>query len=261
MTWYEALVLGLLQGLTEFIPVSSSGHLLLAHDLFGSDGNTLRFDVALHAGTLGALLVYFRSDILSLARNAFSSSSDGRLARLLIAATIPAAAAGVLFADFIEQELRSPLVVAVSLAVVGALMLYADKLSNHNSAESEEVSNSQGLKIGLAQALALIPGVSRSGITITSGIMLGLSRVQAARFSFLLAVPIITGSMLSFFLDESLSEPVISNAQFMIGVTAAFVSGLAAIKILLNVVARIGLTPFAYYRIALSVVVMVFLVI
>ena len=256
MSLIEALTLGLLQGLTEFIPVSSSGHLLLAHELFGTSENTLSFDVALHVGTLLALLVYFRNDLWTLLKNINQKNEQGRLARLLLLATIPAAAVGLLFGDFIDEQLRSASVVALSLAAVGVLMLIVDR--NVNKLDASEVSKKQAVSVGFAQILALIPGVSRSGITITAGIFMGLSRKQAARFSFLLAVPIIAGSALGILLKDGGELSV--NTELILGMTTAFISGLLAIKFLLGVIGKVGLKPFAYYRIALAGIVLLFLV-
>jgi len=236
--------------------VSSSGHLLLAHDILGTDGGTLAFDVALHVGTLIALLVYFNKDILSLAKQVTKQSKEGRLARLLLIATIPAGLAGLLFGGFIEDTLRSSIVVAVSLVAVGILMLVADTYASEE--EASEVTTKQGIKIGFAQVLALVPGVSRSGITITAGFMLGLSRVQAARFSFLLAIPVIAGSALGVFLQGDLGQT--ANMAILTGIIAAFLSGIVAIKFMLQVIAKVGLKPFAYYRIALGIVVFILVI-
>ncbi len=258
MSIFEALVLGLVQGLTEFIPVSSSGHLLLVHDIFGSTENTLAFDVALHVGTLIALLVFFRKDIIKLIKNAFSKNEDGRLARLLVLATLPAAFAGFLFSDYIDDNLRSPLIVAFALAGVGAIMLIVDTYSKNNKSD-KPVSTKQGMAVGLAQCLALVPGVSRSGATITTGLLFGLGRVQAARFSFLLAIPIITGSALGILLKGT-DFTSTGNWTLFVGMTTAFLSGLLAIKFLLGIIGRVGLAPFALYRFAVAILVLIFLV-
>lgn len=257
MSIIEALILGLVQGVTEFIPVSSSGHLLLLHELFGTDEGTLAFDVILHVGTLLALVVFFRKDILELAQNIGKSTKQGRLARLLVAATVPAATAGLLFADVIDDNLRSPLVVAIMLGVVALLMLFADSMGNEET--NKEIKADQGLTIGLAQAIALIPGTSRSGITITTGVLLGLGRQQAARFSFLLAIPIIAGSAAGILLKDSVNFSG-GNWQLFVGVAAAFVSGLGAIQFLLGIIGRVGLKPFAYYRLLLAAAVLLILV-
>lgn len=258
MSILEAIILGLVQGLTEFIPVSSSGHLLLAHDLLGTDEGTLAFDVALHVGTLIALLVYFRKDILSIVAEIFSDSKQGRLGRLLLLATIPAALVGFMFAGYIEETLRSNIVVAVSLAGVGVLMLLAERFASKKEDADAVVTTKQGLQIGFAQVLALIPGVSRSGITMTAGFFSGLSRRQAARFSFLLAIPIIAGSAFGVLIRGGLGET--STTLIVAGITAAFVSGLFAIKFMLHVISRVGLKPFAWYRIILAAIVLIFLV-
>ncbi len=252
MNVFEAIILGLIQGLTEFIPVSSSGHLLLGHEILGNTESTLGFDVALHVGTLLALIIFFSRDIVVLLKNVLKQNSEGRLARLLLYATVPAMIAGLLLSDYIDEQLRSPIVVAIMLAVVGIIMIFADKMVQR---AQKEVSLKNGLLIGLAQTAALIPGVSRSGATITTGILLGLERKQAARFSFLLAMPIVAGSALGLVVKgESLGST--GNGALAFGMIAAFASGLFAIRFMLRSIAKLGLKPFAYYRIALAVVVL-----
>jgi undecaprenyl-diphosphatase len=255
MSIFEALILGLVQGLTEFIPVSSSGHLLLAQEVFGSDTSSLAFDVVLHVGTLAALLIYFHKYLFELAKNIFNKSKEGALARLIVLATIPAAFAGLLFADFIDEKLRSPMVVVVTLSSVGIIMLLVEKYAVNK--KSKDVSTKQGLSVGLAQMLALIPGVSRSGITITTGMFVGMGRVQAARFSFLLAIPIIAGSAFGVLLKDGDSLTI--DGALVVGLLASFVSGIIAIKFLLKVIGHYGLKPFAYYRILLALIVLAFL--
>lgn len=256
MSIIDALILGLLQGATEFIPVSSSGHLLLAHEILGTGKDLLSFDVMLHVGTLLALLIYFYKDILVLAKNLFNKNKEGKLARLLLLATLPAALAGLLFSSYIEDNLRTTSVVVVTLSLVALLMIYADNKSN---SKDKEITKDRALKVGFAQALALIPGVSRSGITITTGVLTGMDKKAAARFSFLLAIPIIAGSAVGILIkDFSFSE--ISSTALAVGFVASFLSGLVAIKFLLNVIAKVGLKPFAYYRLALAVLVLIFIV-
>lgn len=257
MSIIESIILGIIQGLTEFIPVSSSGHLLITHEIFGSNGSTLAFDVALHVGTLLALLLFFRKDLIDLLKNLGAKNKQGALARLLIAATIPAAIAGLLFSGYIDDNLRTPLVVVITLASVGVLMLIVDRLATMKP--NKEVNTKQGMSVGFAQAIALIPGVSRSGITITTGMFMGLSRLQAARFSFLLAIPIIAGSAAGVFLKES-DGLTTGNWQLFIGAFVAFISGLLAIRFLLNVISKVGLKPFAIYRLILAAVVLFTLV-
>lgn len=254
MSIFEALVLGIIQGLTEFLPVSSSGHLLLAHEVFGSAENSLPFDVALHVGTLLALVVYFRRDIWQLLSNVTKQNTHGRLARLLIAATIPGVVAGLLFSDFIDETLRAPVWTALALAVVAVLMLIADK-KLEGGVKEKDITTEQGMKVGFAQALALVPGVSRSGITITVGLFTGMTRVQAARFSFLLAMPIIAGSAFGILL-KGFDAADIGSMPLMVGVVASFLSGLLAIRFFLKIVGTVGLKPFALYRLAVAAVVL-----
>lgn len=253
MSIFEIVVLGLLQGLTEFIPISSSGHLIIAHELFGTAQNSLVFDVALHVGTLLALMVFFRRDILNLLTNVFKGNKNGRLARLLIMATIPAAAAGFLLEDLIDRSMRRIEVVAVTLALVAVVMLLAGRWAKNH--KRTEVSTANGVTIGLAQAVALVPGVSRSGATITAGIFCGLDRVTAARFSFLLAIPIIAGTAAGVFLKNG---NVISgnSSDLLLGAATAFISGLLAIKFLMNYLAKHSLAVFAWYRLGLAAVVL-----
>lgn len=257
MSIFEALVLGLLQGITEFIPISSSGHLLIAHDIFGTVDNTLAFDVALHVGTLLALLIYFRNDLLKLLKNLTKDNKDGRLARLLLLATIPAALAGLLLSDFIDDNLRTPTVVAIMLALVAVIMLFSERFAANKP--TKEVTRKQGMIVGFAQVLALIPGTSRSGITMTAGFFTGLGREQAAKFSFLLAIPIIAGSALGVFIQDT-DGLTTGNWLLFVGIVAAFGSGLVAIKFLLGIIGRVGLKPFAYYRFAAAILVVIFLV-
>lgn len=257
MSIFEAIILGLVQGLTEFIPVSSSGHLLIVHDIFGSTENTLAFDVALHVGTLLALIAFFRKDLYKLLINIFNKNEEGKLARLLLIATIPAGLAGLFFSGFIDDNLRSPLVVVFTLSIAGLIMLVVDKISKSN--KIEKVSTKQGITIGFIQVLALIPGVSRSGATMTAGLAVGLDRVTAARFSFLLAVPIIAGSAFGMLIKGSESTGV-NNLHLFAGMLAAFLSGMLAIKFMLSVIKKIGLAPFAYYRFAVALLVLIFLV-
>lgn len=261
MSIFEALILGLIQGLTEFIPVSSSGHLLLAHEFLGSNNDgALAFDVALHVGTLLALIVFFHKDIIRLLLNLTKPNKDGRLARLLIIATVPGVIFGLLLGSLVEEKLRAAVPTAIALGVVAVFMLIVDRRaqkSNDDTAQPE-VTTRQGIGIGCAQVLALIPGVSRSGITMTTGILLGLSRQQAARFSFLLAMPIIAGSALGVAL-KGFDASSVGIVPLIVGMAMAFMSGSLAIRFLLNSIAKVGLKPFAYYRIALAVVVLVVL--
>jgi len=255
----EAIILGLVQGLTEFIPVSSSGHLIIAHELFGTTDSTLVFDVALHIGTLLALIIFFWKDIIGLAKNAFVKNAQGKMTRIIGLATIPAGLAGYLLSDWIDDTLRKPITVVITMIVMGVLMLVVEKYSSKKRS-IETVTLDDGLKIGFAQALALIPGVSRSGATITAGMIQGLKRADAARFSFLMAIPITFGAVTGSLLGAEAGELSGQASIFAIGIFAALISGLFAIRFLLSFLSKNSLSVFAYYRIALAVIVFVTLV-
>lgn len=255
----EALILGIIQGLTEFIPVSSSGHLILAEKLFGVGNGSLAFDVALHGGTLLALIIYFWKDIIILVKALFVKTKQTKLAWLLVVATIPAVFAGLLLESYAEDSFRSSLVVAFNLAFVGLIMFWAEvqykKAKKHT--KLDDTSKNQALTMGFAQAIAIIPGVSRSGITITSGLFAGMDRVAATRFSFLLGIPIIFGAFVkTVFFGEGLNQVQQEPMIFALGITAAFLSGLFAIQFLLKYLAQHTLKVFAYYRIALAIIVL-----
>lgn len=259
MSLLEALLLGLVQGLTEFIPVSSSGHLVLLHDIFGGSNNDLAFDVALHVGTLAAVILFFRQDLGHYIKALFVKSEKTRLAFLLAAATVPAVVAGFLFASLAESAFRSSQLVAFNLIAFGGLMLLAEywyrRQNGHTPLAS--ISRRQALMIGIAQSLAIVPGVSRSGSTITAAMVLGVDRIAATRFSFLLSVPIITGAAAKTLLsDWSSVNQTIEPAIFAIGVLSAFVSGLFAIKFMLRFLNSHGLEIFAIYRIVFGLIVL-----
>ncbi len=244
----KAIFLGIVQGITEFFPVSSTAHLILFPWFFHWSGevNTLTFDVTLHAGTLAALLLCFYRDWLHML------SKDRKMFLFIMAATVPAGAAGALFGDIVEHTLRSPLVIAFSTVLFGILMLIAER---YNRRSKERTSFSDSLIIGIAQAIALIPGVSRSGVTITAGLFRNLTRESAARFSFLLSMPVIGGATL---LEgrKLLKSPEQYNLDvFAPGFFAAFISGFFAIKSLLYFLKKYPLNVFAYYRFFLAAVI------
>lgn len=259
MSILEAVVLGIIQGLTEFLPVSSSGHLLLAQRAMGVDETGLTFDVALHLGTLAALCLFFYKDILRLTRAIFIRSAESRLAWLIVLATLPAAIAGYLLESTAESTFRSVRLVSINLAAIGLVMLAAEKFARRyrHPSEINNTSRNQALAMGFAQALAIVPGVSRSGSTITAGLFTGLSRVAATRFSFLLGIPIIAGASLKV-LTEGPAIDMIQNQTdiFIVGILTAFVTGVLAIKFMLHYLARHSLAIFAYYRIALGLLVL-----
>jgi len=259
--------LALVQGLTEFLPVSSSAHLILVPNLLGWPDQGLAFDVAVHLGTLVAVIAYFRRDVVTLflawigSINALlgrSGSADrgvspeARLAWGVILGTIPAGLVGLAFKDVIEVHLRSPLVIAITTIVFGLLLWYADKRSR---LQRDELSLGWGdfLIVGCAQALALVPGTSRSGITITAGLLLGLTREAAARYSFLLSMPIIVLSGLGVTRDLLASTAPVDWTALGLGTVLAAVSAFACIHLFLAYINRLGMTPFVIYRLALGV--------
>lgn len=259
MSIIEAILLGLVQGLTEFIPVSSSGHLILMHHLLGVAENGLAFDLALHVGTLVALVLFFGKDLIAYARAVFIKSEKTRLSWLLIAATVPAAVAGYLLESAAESTFRSVRLVCVNLIVVGFIMLLAEymykKQKKHQTLQ--DITTKQALTMGFAQALAIVPGVSRSGSTITAGLFMGLDRVAATRFSFLLCVPIISGAIAKVLTEGNTIAQLNSDKTIVtVGVITAFVSGLFAIRFMLSFLGKHGLHVFAYYRIALGLAVL-----
>jgi undecaprenyl-diphosphatase len=257
MTPWQAAVLGVIQGLSEFLPISSSAHLALAHWLtgWGDPSQDVPFDVALHLGTLVAVLAYFRSDWLTLARGSLAGIAQRRatpeLVRvgILALATLPAVVLGLAFKERFEAMHDWPPLMAATLAGVGLLLFALDR---RPVGDRTEPGAGRGFLIGVAQALALVPGVSRSGITMAAGLGLGLTRESAARFSFLLSTPAILGAAVLHAKDMLAGDPVVLAA----GLAAAAVSGYLAIGFLLRHLARTGFLPYALYRIVLAIVVL-----
>ena len=249
----QAIILGIIQGLTEFIPISSSGHLVIAHRIMGIEETGLTFDVALHIGTLMALVIFFYKDIAKLVVGLFRKTENTKIAWMLVLATLPAVLVGVLLQDFAETSFRSVKLVAFNLMIFGVVMLYADKYSQSRKKRLKIVGKQQAMAMGIAQAAAIIPGISRSGSTITAGLFAGLDRVAATRFSFLLAIPVTAGAIIKVLVNESTLADI--NGQigiFLSGVIAALISGSFAIKFLLGYLAKHSLLAFAYYRITIG---------
>ena len=261
MSILEAIILGLVQGLTEFIPVSSSGHLVLLHEAFGVTENGLIFDVALHIGTLAALVLYFYKDIVLLVKGIFGKNTYTSVAWLIMLATIPAVISGMILQEKAETAFRSAQFVAGNLIIVAFLMLLAEWFAKRYKDHQTNLSGTslrQALAVGVAQAVAVIPGVSRSGSTIMTGLFVGLDRVSATRFSFLLGIPITFGAIAKVLMSEGSVQAVSSDfGLFAVGISTALLSGLFAIRFLLRYLAKHTLAAFAYYRIALGVVVLV----
>jgi undecaprenyl-diphosphatase len=244
----EAIVLGIVQGFTEFLPVSSTAHLILFPWFFNWSGevNTLTFDIALHAGTLLALLLCFWRDWMDLILR------KQRIFLLIVVASIPAGIAGFFLNDLAEHTLRSPLLISVMLVVVGFVMLITDKAYKYRNIQNTNMGDA--ITIGIAQAIAIIPGVSRSGITISAGLFRGFEREAAARFSFLLSTPIIAGATVLHF-RKAINQGSHDLQLFAVGLITSFVTGFIAIKFLLHFLRRHPLDLFVYYRFILAVVI------
>lgn len=252
----QAVALALLQGLTEFLPVSSSAHLILLPVLLGWEDQGLAFDVAVHVGTLTAVVAYYRKDLIQIV-SAWSKSligkgatDESRLAWYVILGTIPVGLVGITLPDVIETVLRSPVVIAGATIVFAFLLWYAEKRAKE---ERSTVTLMDAIVIGLFQAIALIPGTSRSGITITAGLLTGLKREYAARFSFLLSIPTISlaGMVKGLELFQS-TEPVLWNF-ISIGAILSAVVAYLSISWFLKLLDKVGMMPFVYYRLALGV--------
>ena len=261
MTVIEAIVLGLVQGLAEFLPISSSAHLALTPYFLDWTPPGLAFDVALHLGTLVALLWYFREDWIALGAAALDIVRKRRIETLnerrvlyMIVATIPGGLAGLLLNDLAESTFRTPALIAGTLILMGILLWVVDRYAPKNRPE-EQIGMRDAILIGLAQMFALIPGVSRSGYTITAGRALGLDRVAAARFSFLMSLPII-GAAVVFKLPEAVSAQD-SLVPLVAGVLSAAISSWLAITVLLRFVSKNSFGVFAVYRVVLGVIVLV----
>lgn len=265
LNYINAIIFGIVQGATEFLPVSSSGHLVIMHRFFNLPvSNELAFDVMLHLATLLAVVLFFRKDLWQLLVSWLRSLVGGgdeysRIAWLIILATIPAALAGFLWGDTIELVLRSPWVVVFMLIFVGFLFIVLEKISP----KTEEITSlnwKKTLIIGVAQAIALIPGTSRSGITIIAGLGAGLKREQAIKFSFLLSVPVIIGAVLAK-VPETLEISFSGNEAIilLISFVSAFVAGILAIKYFLALARKYSLNVFAYYRFVLAGILLIIL--
>ena len=261
MTYGQGLVLGLVQGVTEFLPISSSGHLVLVPYLFGWPDQGLAFDAVMHLGTIAALLAYFRVELVAILAGlggARDRADSRRLAFLLVAATIPGGLAGVLLDSLIERHLRLPIVVALSTLTWAIAMLAADRLAAARppaTLDEHGIGWGQGLLVGCAQAIALIPGTSRSGITITAGLFGGLDRPTAARFAFLLGIPITAGAGgLKALHLLKLGLPADDRGPLLAALLSAFVAGWASVWFLVNYLRQNSLLPFVVYRVALGLV-------
>lgn len=262
MDFFQAVVLAVVQGIVEFLPISSSAHLILVPELFGWADQGLAFDVAVHIGTLVAVVVFLRKEIGQIVPAWLGGwqtrrwSADGQLGWLVILATIPVGLVGLLFKDFIELNLRTSMVIAATTLIFGLVLGWADHKADSNRKEITDLTWQQTLFVGFAQALALIPGTSRSGITMTALIAMGYTRVASARFSFLMAVPAIAlpGMLKAKDLVESASQ-----VQWSILATGVVVSAVVAflcMNLFMRFVERVGMMPFVIYRVLLCIAIL-----
>ncbi len=258
MTVFQAIILAILQGLTEFLPISSSAHLILPSQILGWPDQGLAFDVAVHIGTLLAVMTYFRIELRQMTMAWFSSvfkqqhSADSRLAWGVLWGSIPVGVVGFLFKGFIEQNLRSTLVIAIATLLFAFVLWFADSRAGKNNRDEHKLRTKDILVIGLAQMLALIPGTSRSGATITAGLLMGLTREGAARFSFLLSIPVIllAGGLKA--LDLIQQDGLVDISMLSLGVVISAVSAFLCIHVFLKLLEKVGMLPFVIYRLILG---------
>ena len=266
MDIFQAIVLAIVQGISEFLPISSSAHLILVPELFGWADQGLAFDVAVHVGTLLAVVVFLKKEIEQIVPawftgwHGFKWDSYGQLGWLIILATIPVGIIGLLLNDFIETNARSAFVIGAATLVFGLFLGWADHGADKNIKKLDSLSWKQTLIIGFAQALALIPGTSRSGITMTALLALGFNRIAAARFSFLIAVPVVALSGLLKGFELATSDTSVAWDLLAIGAGLSAVIAFLCMKIFMRFIERVGMMPFVIYRILLSVVIFAFLV-
>ena len=259
MTLIQIIILALVQGFTEFLPISSSAHLILVPIFTGWQDQGLAFDIAVHVGTLTAVMFYFRKDIARMTVDwtssviQFQRVGESPLAWAVIIGTIPVCVAGLLLNDFVDTTLRSPLVIATTTLGFGFLLLIAD-IRGKQQRDEHSLNWKDIIIIGIAQAIALIPGTSRSGITMTAALMLGLSRSAAARFSFLLSIPAIlaSGSYKSLQLIES--NIVVNWTEIFLGIILSGLIAYACIHFFLAFLERVGMLPFVIYRFFLGII-------
>ncbi len=269
MTIFQTIILGIVQGITEFFPISSSGHLIAIRYLFNFGAESARaelvFDIALHFGTFMAIFIFFFKDFWKMITEGFrfkgkdgkysfkNLKHEGKIMWYIIAACIPAGVVGILFEDIIEKYIRTPLVVAIAMAVMGIIMYIVDKRSKSET-DIKEITLKQSIGVGIGQMLAMIPGFSRSGTTMTAARAMKIDRKSAAKFSFLLGAPVMFGAALLAIKDLTLD---MINVEFVVGVLVSFIVGLISIKALMKIVEKIGFGVFAVYRVLLALVIII----
>ena len=264
MALWMALILALVQGITEFLPISSSAHLILPSQLLGWPDQGLAFDVAVHLGTLSAVCLHYRSDLARMFAGAGRGlverrlNDDLRLGLLVVWATIPAVVLGFAFKDWVETAARSAEVITVTTLVFGVLLWVADRVGPRRLTLAH-LGWMAALMVGLAQAVALIPGTSRSGITITAALLLGYTRTEAARFSFLLSIPVILGAALLKGKDLVTATQAVDWTLMATGFAVSAVTAWLAIVFFLRLLERVGMLPFVIYRLLLGAVLLMVL--
>jgi len=258
MTLLEAIILGIIQGLAEFLPISSSGHLALGQLLFGIDDNNMAFIIVVHIGTLIPVVVVYRKTIWELIKKPFQ-----KMTYLLIIATVPAAIVGIFFEDAVEAALGSLGFLAGGFIVTGTVLILTDRLRKNNK-KSDEITYLDALLIGVAQAVAVFPGISRSGSTIAASLARGINREDAAKFAFLMSIPAILGALLMQILHVARGNVLLEDLNFInlgAGFIAAMLSGYLAINFMLAAIKKAKLSYFAYYVLALAAAIVVGLMI
>ncbi|MBK9294237.1 MAG: undecaprenyl-diphosphate phosphatase [Oligoflexia bacterium] len=255
MTWFQSFFLGAIQGLTEFIPISSSAHLFLVPWFLGWQDSGLTFDVALHLGTLFAVLFYYRKEWIDLTKEFFKHGFKSKMPTYLALATIPAALVGALIEKTAETVFRNPLLVAVMLGLMGVALWVVDKHSQ-KSKDFKHITLKDALIVGFAQCLALIPGTSRSGVTMLFGLVCGFNRAAAAKFSFMLSMPITLGACVFKLRHLSVSDV---NSVFVIGVLSSMLFGFLAIGGLIRFLQKQSFKVFAVYRVVVALIVVTFI--
>lgn len=264
MSVFRAIILGIVQGIAEFLPISSSAHLIIVPYLLGWEESSLAFDVALHFGTMMAVLVIFFKDWWNLFIGAIKDiktkkkSTNGKMFWYLIVATVPAALAGLLLDDVIENVIRNKIwIIALTLAIMGVLIYLGDKWASHYYKKEKkfgDISLKDAIVVGISQAFAVVPGFSRSGTTILTGRLMGISKEAITKFTFLMSVPVICGATILKVSDLVFTKEVI------IGIVSSFAMGVLSIKFLLNYIKKHDFSVFAFYRVLLAVIVLVKLI-
>lgn len=272
MTVIQAIVLGIVQGITEFLPISSSGHLILVPYFLGWEIQDLSFDIGLHAGTALAVLVYFRTEWANMIKYFFKDlpqiiklpktrdinvlRRESKMLLFILIATIPVALVGFFLEDYIETFFRSPLLVAFMFIVISFVMWAADSHASKNPSTNDGSKLKDILKVSLSQIIALIPGTSRSGITMSTGLFLGMTREGAAKISFLLATPIVVGAAL-FAVPDAIGSNTVDPILMLIGFLTSFIVGFACIKWFLSFLKTRTLMPFIIYRFILAAIIII----